>query len=211
MSEGAAIDILLAEDEPAHIEALRRHIKDTDRNVILRVAGSLREYREAVAARQPDIALLDLNLPDGRAEEALTAPPEAGSFPIVVMTSYGNEWIAVEAMRAGALDYVVKSPEAFAGMSRTLQRALREWNLLQERKQAEAQRKKLIADLREALAKVRMLSGFLPICANCKKIRDDKGYWNQIESYIRDHSEAEFSHGICPECAKKLYPGMPGT
>ena len=60
--------------------------------------------------------------------------------------------------------------------------------------------------LKEALAKVKLLSGFLPICAVCKKIRDDKGYWNQIESYIRDHSEAEFSHGICPECAKKLYP-----
>jgi hypothetical protein len=50
------------------------------------------------------------------------------------------------------------------------------------------------------------LTGFLPICASCKKIRDDKGYWEQVEVYIRDHSEAEFSHGICPECMKKLYP-----
>jgi hypothetical protein len=64
----------------------------------------------------------------------------------------------------------------------------------------------LIAELQGALAKVKLLSGFLPICAACKKIRDDKGYWKQIESYIRDHSEAEFSHGICPDCAKKLYP-----
>lgn len=53
---------------------------------------------------------------------------------------------------------------------------------------------------------VKVLRGFLPICASCKKIRDDKGYWNQIESYIQDHSEAKFSHGICPECANKLYP-----
>jgi len=53
---------------------------------------------------------------------------------------------------------------------------------------------------------IKILKGFLPICAACKKIRDDKGYWKQIESYIRDHSEAEFSHGICPDCAKKLYP-----
>jgi signal transduction histidine kinase len=60
--------------------------------------------------------------------------------------------------------------------------------------------------LQEAVSKVKILSGFLPICASCKKIRDDKGYWNQIESYIRDHSEAEFSHGICPDCAVKLYP-----
>ena len=60
--------------------------------------------------------------------------------------------------------------------------------------------------LTKALAEVKQLSGFLPICASCKKIRDDKGYWNQIESYISQHSEAKFSHGICPECAKKLYP-----
>ena len=62
------------------------------------------------------------------------------------------------------------------------------------------------AEVKEALAEVKTLSGFLPICASCKNIRDDKGYWNQIEAYIRDHSDAEFSHGICPECAKKLYP-----
>jgi len=75
-----------------------------------------------------------------------------------------------------------------------------------KRKQVEEERKKLVIELQNALAKVKLLSGFLPICANCKKIRDDKGYWNQIESYIRDHSEAEFSHSICPECSKKLYP-----
>ncbi len=62
--------------------------------------------------------------------------------------------------------------------------------------------------LQEALAKIKTLSGMLPICSNCKKIRDDKGYWNQIEVYIREHSDAKFSHGICPECAKKLYPDL---
>ncbi len=75
-----------------------------------------------------------------------------------------------------------------------------------ERKMEEMERERLIQELRDALSQVRKLSGMLPICASCKKIRDDKGYWNQIEAYIRDHSEAEFSHGICPECMKKLYP-----
>jgi hypothetical protein len=60
----------------------------------------------------------------------------------------------------------------------------------------------------KALLEVKKLTGLLPICASCKKIRDDKGYWNQIELYIRDRSEVEFSHGICPECAKKLYPDL---
>ena len=70
----------------------------------------------------------------------------------------------------------------------------------------EKKQRELVGELQNALSRVKLLSGFLPICASCKKIRDDKGYWSQIESYIRDHSEAEFSHGICPECAKKLYP-----
>lgn len=76
------------------------------------------------------------------------------------------------------------------------------------RKQAEEEREKLITKLQEALNNIKTLKGLLPICAHCKKIRDDKGYWNQIEAYIRDHSDAEFSHGICPECAETLYSDM---
>lgn len=60
----------------------------------------------------------------------------------------------------------------------------------------------------EAITEVKTLSGLLPICASCKKIRDDSGYWYQIEKYIQEHSEATFSHGICPDCAGKLYPGL---
>ena len=73
------------------------------------------------------------------------------------------------------------------------------------RKRAEAEREKLVNELQNALAQVKTLTGLIPICASCKKIRDDKGYWNQIENYLRDHSDAQFSHGICPECARKLY------
>ena len=76
------------------------------------------------------------------------------------------------------------------------------------RKQIEAERNQLIKSLQDSLSKIKTLSGMLPICASCKKIRDDEGYWNQIETYIARHSEAEFSHGICPECAKKLYPDI---
>lgn len=75
-----------------------------------------------------------------------------------------------------------------------------------QRKRAEEEQLKLVLELQESLEKVKMLSGLLPICASCKKIRNDKGYWEQMEIYIRDHSEAEFSHSICPECAERLYP-----
>jgi PAS domain S-box-containing protein len=72
-------------------------------------------------------------------------------------------------------------------------------------KKAEAERERLVADLQTALAKVKTLRGLLPICSSCKKIRDDKGYWNQIELYIRERSDASFTHGICPDCAERLY------
>ena len=74
-----------------------------------------------------------------------------------------------------------------------------------ERKRVEQEREILITDLKKTLKQVRSLSGLLPICCECKKIRDDKGYWNRIEEYIEEHSEVDFTHSICPECSKKLY------
>jgi uncharacterized PurR-regulated membrane protein YhhQ (DUF165 family) len=80
---------------------------------------------------------------------------------------------------------------------------------IERRKAAEKERDRVIQQLQQTLAEVKTLRGFLPICSHCKKIRDSRGYWNQIESYIQEHSEAEFSHGICEECAAKLYPDIP--
>lgn len=77
---------------------------------------------------------------------------------------------------------------------------------ISERKKNEIEREDLIGKLENALAEIRTLKGILPICSSCKKIRDDEGYWKQIEIYICEHSDAEFTHGICPECARKLYP-----
>jgi PAS domain S-box-containing protein len=83
-----------------------------------------------------------------------------------------------------------------------------------ERKESEVEREDLIVQLQQSLAKVKALTGLLPICASCKKIRDDQGCWNQIEIYIQQHSEAEFTHSFCPECMRDLYPevfALPGT
>lgn len=80
-------------------------------------------------------------------------------------------------------------------------------NVAEERKRGEAEKDVLIRELREAINRIETLSGLLPICASCKRIRDDQGQWKQIESYLKEHSGASFSHGICPECAQKLYPG----
>lgn len=76
---------------------------------------------------------------------------------------------------------------------------------ISDRRQIEREKENLISDLKKALEEIKTLKGIVPICAHCKKIRDDKGFWNHLEIYIQEHSEAEFSHGICPDCKKKLY------
>ena len=77
-----------------------------------------------------------------------------------------------------------------------------------ERKQAEQEKERLIEELKQALAKIKTLRGMLPICASCKQIRDDKGYWHQVEVYIQSHTDTEFTHGFCPDCARKLLEGL---
>jgi len=130
--------IIIVDDEPAHAEAIRLAFAAADIAVEIERAGTLAAYRMAVAARPPDIALVDLTLPDGGAMEVLTAPPEVGLCPALVVTSDSNEQTAMAVIKAGALDYVVKSAEAFAAMPRIVARVLREWKLLQEHKRAEA-------------------------------------------------------------------------
>lgn len=93
--------------------------------------------------------------------------------------------------------------QAFMGVTSVMIMGLA--TLVMERKRAEANLEALVLDLQGALGRIKTLKGLLPICSACKKIRDDKGYWNHIESYIRHHSEADFTHGICPSCAQRLY------
>jgi len=123
------LTVLLAEDDPAHAEAIRRALEHGPSPVDLRVVPSVREFKAAIATRIPDVAVIDLNLADGRAESLLAAPVGAGGFPVMVMTSHGDEETAVAAMKAGALDYVVKSEEAFSLMPQSIQRVRREWLL----------------------------------------------------------------------------------
>jgi PAS domain S-box-containing protein len=131
------LHLLIVDDEEAHIEAIRRAFSATGLETDIRVADSLSAYRNCIAVQPPDLVLIDLNLPDGRAVEVLTAPAEEGPFPVLVMTAFGNQEIVVEVMKAGAMDYVVKSPATFATMPRTVEQALREWKLIQSNRRAE--------------------------------------------------------------------------
>ncbi len=200
--------VLLVEDNADHIDLVRSAFFRSQQNYSLRIAGSLSDSRHMLEAELPDILIVDFLLPDGRGIELLNLGGSRTPVPVVLMTSQGSEQLAVEVMKAGALDYVVKSAETLADMPHIAARALREWRYIQEKNRIEREREKLIVQLQEALAQIKTLKGLLPICAACKKIRDDQGYWEQLEVYITDRTDAEFSHSICPDCAQKLYPGV---
>lgn len=146
-----------------------------------------------LSSANPDVVLLDLGLPESRGLQTLERVLEAApNLPIVVFTGLSDEELGIKAVQKGAQDYLVKGQVNLDLLVRSLRYAI--------------ERKQMVIELQEALSQVKILKGLLPICSNCKSIRDDQGYWRQIESYIREHSEAEFSHGICPICLKELYP-----
>ncbi len=126
---------------------------------------------------------------------------------IILLTAKTETKEIIEGISCGADDYMVKpfDKDVLAVRVRAGQRIV---ELQEKLLKANKEQDILIGELKEALSEIKQLNGLLPICATCKKIRDDKGYWNQIELYIEKRSEAEFSHSICPDCAKKLYPDI---
>ena len=132
-----ATHILLVEDEAAHAELIRRAFDTHTGPVTLHMVGNLREARASLAATPPSLIIADLRLPDGDGVELLPADGTPLNYPVIIMTSHGHEQVAVEAMKAGALDYVVKSEDTLAQMPRIAERALREWGYITERKQTE--------------------------------------------------------------------------
>jgi response regulator RpfG family c-di-GMP phosphodiesterase len=124
-------------------------------------------------------------------------------LPFIIISGVVGEETAVAAMKAGAHDFLLK--HRLERLIPAVERELNDARMRREYRRAEAERQRLIIELQAALAQVKTLSGLLPICAWCKKTRDDAGYWQDIESYFAAHSNLEFSHGICPECQRHQF------
>jgi DNA-binding NtrC family response regulator len=192
-----SLQVLMVEDNKADQMGFKLLVKENDLPYNYALAGSLSEAKKLLQCNRFDIIISDYFLGDGTAFDILNLKTDT---PVIVITGAGDEEIAVRAMKAGAYDYLIKDIESnhLKVLPITVENAMK-------RKHAEEERERLICDLQQALAQVKTLSGLLPICAACKKIRDDSGYWNQIEAYLREHSQAEFTHSICPDCLQKLY------
>jgi DNA-binding NtrC family response regulator len=195
--ETTVITALLIEDNPDDAVLIEKYLRASRKikyNVIHveRLADGL----ESLKRVRFDVILLDLMLPDGplgiKTFEAVHA--QASHIPIIVLTGNDDDDLAVEAVHKGAQDYLVKGMVTGPTLGRAIRYAI--------------ERRKLLTQLEDSMTEIKLLRGFLPICVRCKKIRDDKGYWTQVDVYIRNHSEVEFSHGICPVCAMELYPEL---
>ena len=193
--------ILIVDDIPENISALAIALECEGFHINTAAGGE--QALEIVRNDSPDLILLDIKMNGMDGFEtclALKKIDASKDIPVIFLTVSKETETIVKGFNCGGVDYISKpfrQEEVCARVRTHLSlRALMK------------QKEKLISELQEALAKVKTLSGLLPICSSCKKIRDDKGYWNQIESYIRERSEADFTHGICPKCAKMLYPGL---
>jgi phosphoserine phosphatase RsbU/P len=192
--------VLIAEDGAVSRRLLERLIGGWGYEVVVTVDGA-QAWEILSGPEGPGLAVIDWMMPviDGvELCRRARLDPRTRSTHIIMLTARGNRKDIVAGLQAGADDYVIK-PFDHAELQARLQVGARIVSL-------QASLVDHARNLEEALQNVRVLSGFLPICAYCKKIRDDKNYWQQVESYVAQRSDAQFSHSICPECYKKHLP-----
>lgn len=199
--------ILCVDDEPTHLVVLSQVLAQEGFEVM--VARSAEEGLNYCAAHRYDVILTDYQMPSLNGIEFLISLKQFENVPpVVVLTGHGSEAIAVQAMKFGAMDYIVKDEKQ--GYLKLLGVTLRQAIELHEARLAKekliAEQAQLLNELQTALANIKRLSGLVPICSSCKKIRDDRGYWNQLEAYLQENLQLQFTHGLCPECAATLYP-----
>lgn len=200
MQAPAVLSIILIEDSAEDAQLVREMLDDRGYDYVLKRTDRLSSGLRLLEEEFFDVVLLDLGLPDSAGFDALTQiRNQAPTLPIIILTGLSDEALAVKAISLGAQDYLVKGNFAADALYRSISHSI-------ERQRLETERERLILELQEALSKVKQLSGLLPICASCKQIRDDKGYWTQVEVYMSEHTEIDFTHTVCPECTKKLYP-----
>jgi DNA-binding NtrC family response regulator len=199
------IRVLLVEDDAEDARLFQALLaNEANGQFTLARVDRLAEALRVLMDQEFDIILSDLGLPDSLGLSTFwSLKARAPMLPIVVLSGLEDQEFAVKAVQEGAQDYLVKNQVDGPLLARSLRYAV-------ERKWIESERDRLIRELRDALAKVKLLTGMLPICSWCKNVRDDQNYWQTVESYVASHTETQFTHGICPACLEKTKAGMRG-
>ncbi len=167
---------------------------------VIGIAANGAEAVRMTVERGPDVLLLDIVMPEMDGLDAARQIQERRPTPVVVLTSYDVKKLVDEASLSGVGAYLLK-PMSLNEVERSIAIAMARFKDLMELR-------RLNQELREAASRIKTLSGLLPICAGCKKIRDDSGYWQEVDRYLSHHSEAQLSHGLCPDCIALHYPEL---
>ncbi len=186
------IKVLVIEDDEGHAELICNGLSkakgihfDTER------AGLISSGIAFLGEKKFDVILSDLGLPDSVGVKTFkTLHGLCPDIPVIVLTALDDENTALSAVQSGAQDYLVKGRIDTSQLIRSIRYAI--------------ERQKLISELEKRIKEIKTLQGLLPVCAWCKNIRDDKGYWKNLEAYVEEHTDAAFTHGICPKCMEKV-------
>ena len=196
--------VLVTDDDPQILELTATVLKRAGFEVLKATTG--KDCLETAEADHPDVVILDVVLPDLSGIEVckqLKANQRLqGIFVILVSGIQVSSEYQAEGLDVGADGYIIK-PITNKELVARVQSMVRIKRAEDALRQKEKEQQQLISKLKDALAEIKTLKGFIPICASCKKIRDDEGFWNQLEAYISKHTDAVFSHGLCPDCADK--------
>ncbi|GKS57671.1 hypothetical protein YTPLAS18_11980 [Nitrospira sp.] len=210
------MSILIVDDSPDQQALLVTVLKKAGHTNVTALGSASAAFRQLgleggePPIMSPDLIMLDIMMPEIDGVEAcrtIKASSPLNEIPIIMVTAKTDTTYLQEAFAAGAMDFITK-PVNTIELTARVGSALALKQEMDRRKAREQELEERNGELRTALSEVKVLRGLIPICAGCKKIRNDHGYWQQIEEYIQDHSEAAFSHGLCLPCAKRLYPGL---
>jgi AmiR/NasT family two-component response regulator len=196
--------VLIVEDEALVSDVIQNELEKSGHEVVGRAADG-RLAVELAQSLRPDVVLMDIAMPEIDGLKATLMIQEECPTPVVLLSAHDHQALVTQASLVGAGAYLIK-PSGAAELTRAMTIAVARFSDLMELRRLNADLQKLNKELQDALVEIKTLKGILPICATCKKIRDDEGYWHQVEVYVRDHSDAVFSHGICPDCLKEFYP-----
>ncbi len=198
------VRVLIVEDDSLVSEMIQGLVEDIPYTVAGRAVDG-EQAIEMVQDLKPDVVLMDIEMPRMNGLEAARQVFDCCPTPIVILTAYETPQLLQEASETGAGAYLVKPPN-MRQVERAITIAMARFKDMTELRRLNTELQARNQELEAAMARIKTLSGLLPICSSCKKIRNDEGYWQQVEIYISEHSDADFSHGLCPDCMKELYP-----
>lgn len=209
-------EILIVDDQPENILLLSRILERPGLSILKAYSGE--EALEKASGRDLALAILDIQMPMMNGFELASSfhATESGrNTPMIFITALSaQDRYVFQGYELGAVDYLFKpiEPQIIRSKVDVFLKLYRQRRLIEDQsrllEEKVASLSKLNAELHSAMEQIKTLKGIIPLCSHCKKVRNDKGYWEQVEKFIETNSDAGISHGICPECLRKYYPDM---